>query len=113
MIGPTFVISSYSRSRRRQARRSMSSALDPELRPDEFLEFRGRRPRLIDVREARLGEVLLPAALPVEFRCQCPDELRGVDRDVLPSRHEDLPVVRRLRTLYSGLAALRCVGCPP
>src|SRR5437016_7026492 len=107
MIGPTFVISSYSRSRRRQARRSMSSALDPELRPDEFLEFRGRRPRLIDVREARLGEVLLPAALPVEFRCHRPDELRGVDRDVPPSRHDELHVVRRFRPIDAGRARLR------
>src|SRR5439155_26822004 len=102
MIGPTFVISSYSRSRRRQARRSMSSALDPELRPDEFLEFRRRRPRLIDVREARLGEVLFPAALPVKFWCHRPDELCGVNRDLLPSRHDELHVVRRLRPIDAG-----------
>src|SRR2546430_10465773 len=93
MIGPTFVISSYSRSRRRQARRSMSSALDPELRPDEFLELRGRRPRLIDVREARLCEILFPTALPVGFRCHRPAELRIVDQDLLPSRHDELHVV--------------------
>src|SRR5207237_1307725 len=70
MIGPTFVISSYSRSRRRQARKSMSSALDPEFLPDEFLKFRGGGARHVDVRETRLRDLGLHDR---------PRALRGLD----------------------------------
>src|SRR5207249_1603237 len=82
MIGPTFVISSYSRSRRRQARKSMSSALDPEFLPHEFLKFRGGGARHVDVRETRLREVGLAPALAPEFRRDRADEPGGIDRDL-------------------------------
>src|SRR2546430_6269204 len=107
MIGPTFVISSYSRSRRRQAPRSMSSALDPEFLPDEFLELHGSRPRLIEVREARLRKILFPAAFSVEQGRHRPEQFRGVDRDILPPCDDEFHVVRRLRPVDPGGVRLR------
>src|SRR2546430_15129599 len=97
MIGPTFVISSYSRSRRRHARRTMSSALDPEFLPDEFLELHGSRPRLIEVREARLRKIIFPAAFSVEQGRHSPEQFRGVDQGGIQHRYDELHVVRRLR----------------
>src|SRR5919201_4932749 len=94
MIGPTFVISSYSRSRWRQARRPMSSARDPEFRSDQFLEPVRGGTRLLDVREARLGEVRLAAALAAELRGHGTDQLRSIDRDVCAPRHDELHVAR-------------------
>src|SRR5207247_5099152 len=85
-IGPTFVISSYSRIRRRQARKPMSSALDPELFADEFLEFGGGGPRHLQVRKTGLREIRLSAAFPVELRRDGPHEFRRVDWDLRPSR---------------------------
>src|SRR6266540_1775902 len=102
MIGPTLVISSYSRIRRRQARRSMSSALDPELLPDELLEPRGGGPRLVGVGETRLGEVRLPAALAVEFRRDGTDEFRGVERHLRTAREDQLHVAWRGRPVDAG-----------
>src|SRR5436309_14561597 len=69
MIGPTFVISSYSRIRRRQAPTSMSSARDPKFLADGPFESPCCGARLAEVREARLYEARLspspaPESLP-------------------------------------------------
>src|SRR5207253_6039669 len=106
MIGPTFVISSYSRSRRRQARKSMSSALDPEFLPDEFLKFRGGGARHVDVRETRLREVGLAPALAPEFRRDRADELGGIDRDLNSPGEHQLHVVRGRGPVDPGHARL-------
>src|SRR5436309_14447159 len=68
MMGPTFVISSYSRIRRRQAPRSMSSARDPKLLADAPFESLACASRLIQIRATRLREVVLPPALTAAFR---------------------------------------------
>src|SRR5437899_11913980 len=79
MIGPTCVSSSYSRIRRRQAPRSMSSARGPKFLADgPFDPFRGR-PRLIEVREARLGEIGFSAALASELRRDGLEDFGDVD----------------------------------
>src|SRR6266581_938513 len=102
MIGPTFVISSYSRIRRRQAPTSMSSARGPKfLANGPFESFRGR-PRLIDVREARLGEVGFPAAFPSELRRDGLEDLGDVDRDARASRHDQADIRWCLRPQDGG-----------
>src|SRR5207245_10221695 len=82
MIGPTFVISSYSRIRRRQARRSMSSARDPKFLADGPFESLRGGPGLVQVREARLGEVRLTPAFAAEFRRDRLEALGHLDGDV-------------------------------
>src|SRR2546425_3913795 len=102
MIGPTFVISSYSRTRRRQARKSMSSARGPKFLADgPFESFRGR-PRLIEVREARLGEIGFPAALAPELRCDGLEDLGDVDRDARAARHDQADIRGCLRPQDGG-----------
>src|SRR5947208_16268195 len=81
MIGPTFVISSYSRIRRRQAPRSMSSARNPKFLADGPFESLGGGPGLVDVREACLREVRLPPSLTAEFRRDRLEDLGGVHGD--------------------------------
>src|SRR2546422_9963624 len=75
MIGPTFVISSYSRIRRRQAPRSMSSARDPKFLADGPFQPLGGGAGLVEVREARLGEVRISPSLAAEF---LPDRLHDL-----------------------------------
>src|SRR6059036_2718637 len=82
MIGPTFVISSYSRIRRRQAPRSMSSARDPKFLADGPFESLGGGAGLVEVREARLGEVRLSPSLAAEFRRDRLHDLGDVDGDI-------------------------------
>src|SRR5947208_16442866 len=82
MIGPTFVISSYSRIRRRQAPRSMSSARDPKFLAGGPFESLGGGAGLVEVREARLGEVRLSPSLAAAFRRDGVNELGDVDGDV-------------------------------
>src|SRR6266699_1160906 len=107
--GPTFVISSYSRIRRRQARRPMSSALDPELLADELLEPRRGGPRLVGVREAGLREIRLSPSLAVELWRDGPDEFRRVDRHLRAACEDELHVARRGRPVNPGRARLG--GC--
>src|SRR5437899_3822229 len=85
IMGPTFVISSYSRIRRRQAPRSMSSARDPKFLADGPFESLGDGPGLVEVREARLGEVRLSPSLAAEFGRDRLHALGAVDGDVGPA----------------------------
>src|SRR5881409_148617 len=94
MIGPTFVISSYSRIRRRQAPRSMSSARDPKFLADGPLESLRGGPGLVEVREARLGEVRLTASFTAEFRRDRLQDLRDVDGDVRSAGDDEAHIVR-------------------
>src|SRR6266571_5237152 len=107
MIGPTFVISSYSRIRRRQAPRSMSSARDPKFLADGPFESLGGGPGLVEVREARLGEVRLSPSLAAEFRRNRLHDLGDVDGDVGPAGYDEAHVGRRLGPQYRGLSSLR------
>src|SRR5436309_15704604 len=68
MMGPTFVISPYSRIRRRQAPRTMSSARDPKLLADAPFETFGCGSGLSPIRETPLRELRLPPALTAELR---------------------------------------------
>src|SRR5881397_3486870 len=102
MIGPTFVISSYSRIRRRQAPRSMSSARGPKFVADApFESFRGR-PRLIEVREARLGEIGLAAAFSAELRRDGLQDLGDVDRYTRAAGHDQTDIGGCLRPQDGG-----------
>src|SRR2546427_11236112 len=94
MIGPTFVISSYSRIRRRQAPRSMSSARDPKFLADGPFESLGGGPGLVEVREARLGEVRLSPSLAVEFRGNRLQDFSDVDGDVGPAGDDAAALIR-------------------
>src|SRR3990172_7517778 len=94
-MGPTFVISLYSRILRRQARRSISPALDPELLANKFLEAGGPAPRLIHVREARLCEVRLPSPFPPELRSDLADEFGCVEGHLGTSGEDEFHVARR------------------
>src|SRR5881628_376422 len=96
MIGPTFVISSYSRIRRRQAPRSMSSARDPKFLADGPFQTLGGGSGLIEIWEARLGEVRLPPALASEFRCDGLENLGNVNRDIRAAGDHEAHVGRRL-----------------
>src|SRR5438094_2045240 len=107
MIGPTFVISSYSRIRRRQAPRSMSSARNPKFLADGPFESLGGGPGLVDVREACLREVRLPPSLPAEFRRDRLDDLGGVHGDVGAARDDEAHIVRRLGPEDRGRPGLR------
>src|SRR5438445_4434914 len=102
MIGPTFVISSYSRIRRRQALRSMSSAQGLKFLADgSFESFRGRS-RLIEVWEARLSELRFPAAFAPELRHAGLEDLGDVDRDAGAARDDQADVRRRFGTQDGG-----------
>src|SRR5207245_1646006 len=92
---PTFVISSYSRIRRRQAPRSMSSARGPKFLADgPFESFRGR-PRLIEVREARLSEIGFSAAFASELRRDGLEDLGDIHRDARAARYDQADIRRR------------------
>src|SRR3989442_4903890 len=108
MIGPTFVISSYSRIRRRQAPRSMSSARDPKFLADGPFESLGGGTGLVEVREARLGEVRLTASLPAEFRRDRLQNLRDVDGDVGPAGDDEAHIVRSFGPQDRGRPRFRC-----
>src|SRR5436309_3013493 len=107
MIGPTFVISSYSRIRRRQAPRSMSSARNPKFLADGPFESLGGGPGLVDVREACLREVRLPPSLTAEFRRDRLEDLGGVHGDVGAARDDETHIVRRLGPEDRGRPGLR------
>src|SRR5881409_4080340 len=107
MIGPTFVISSYSRIRRRQAPRSMSSARDPKFLADGPFESLGGGTGLVEVREARLGEVRLTASLPAEFRRDRLEDFGGVHGDVGAAGDDEAHIVRRLGPQDRGRPGLR------
>src|SRR2546426_639411 len=107
MIGPTFVISSYSRIRRRQAPRSMSSARNPKFLADSPFESLGGGPGLVDVREACLREVRLPPSLTAEFRRDRLEDLGGVHGDVGAAGDDEAHVVRRLGPQDRGRPGLR------
>src|SRR3990170_3639268 len=94
-MGPRFVISLYSRILRRQARRSMSSALDPEGLANDFFQLGRSGPRLLDVREAGLGEVRLPAPLPAEFGRDLPNEFRRIQGYLGTASEDELHIARR------------------
>src|SRR5438876_2279091 len=95
MMGPTFVISSYSRIRRRQAPRSMSSARDPKLLADAPFESFGCGSGLIQIRETRLREVGLPPALTAEFRHDGLEDPGDVHGDIGAPRDDEADIVRR------------------
>src|SRR3989440_4753830 len=107
MIGPTFVISSYSRIRRRQAPRSMSSARNPKFLADGPFESLGGGPGLVDVREACLREVRLPPSLTAEFRRDRLHDLGDVDADIGPAGDDETHIVRRLGPEDRGRPGLR------
>src|SRR5437899_11559788 len=107
MIGPTFVISSYSRIRRRQAPRSMSSARDPKFLADGPFESLRGVPGLVEVREARLGEVRLTPAFAAEFRRDRLEDLGDVDGDVGSAGDDEAHIVRSLGPQDRGRPGLR------
>src|SRR5437867_5209804 len=96
MMGPTFVISSYSRIRRRQAPRSMSSARDPKLLADVPFESFGCGSGLIEVRKTRLREVGLPTTLAAEFGGDGLEDHGDIDGDIGAARDDEADVIRRL-----------------
>src|SRR3989442_2232487 len=107
IIGPTFVISSYSRIRRRQAPRSMSSARDPKFLADGPFQLLGGGPGLVEVREARLGEVRLSPSLAAEFRRDRLHDLGDVDGDVGSTGDDEAHIGRRLGPQDRGRPGLR------
>src|SRR5436309_641978 len=96
MMGPTFVISSYSRIRRRQAPRSMSSARDPKLLADAPFEPFGCGSGLIEIRKTRLREVGLSPAFAAEFRRDGLEDPGDVHGDIGAARDDEADVIRRL-----------------
>src|SRR5438552_1520825 len=106
MMGPTFVISSYSRIRRRQAPRSMSSARDPKLLADAPFESFGCGSGLIEVREARLREVGLSPAFAAEFRRDGLEDPGDVHGDIGAPRDDEADVIRRLGPQDRGRPSL-------
>src|SRR5438093_3400137 len=96
IMGPTFVISSYSRIRRRQAPRSMSSARDPKLLADAPFEPFGCGSGLIEIRKTRLREVGLSPAFAAEFRRDGLEDPGDVHGDIGAARDDEAAVMRRL-----------------
>src|SRR5207247_10212531 len=105
MIGPTFVISSYSRIRRRQGPRSMSSARDPKFLADGPFESLGGGAGLVEIREARLGEVRLSPYLAAEFRRDRVHTIGEVEGDIVSADGVDAHMGRCLVTLTLGCTA--------